>query len=84
MMDEDFDFGFISTTPEDIAAPIIVSKTAKNDETIDKLIKAITPLLDNLAKDADKDVIHWPNRAAKIEEFRKKIYKIAGKPLPKK
>ena len=83
-MDEDFDFGFTSTTTEDIAAPIIVSKTTKNDQTIDKLLKAITPLLDNLAKDADKDVIHWPNRAAKIEEFRKKLYKIAGKTLPKK
>lgn len=83
-MDEDFDFGFTSTTTEDIAAPIIVSKTNKSDEVIDKLLKAIIPLLDNLAKDADKDVIHWPNRAEKIEEFRKKLYKIAGKTLTKK
>jgi hypothetical protein len=83
-MDEDFDFGFTSTTTEDIAAPIVVSKTNKSDEVIDKLLKAIIPLLDNLAKDADKDVIHWPNRAEKIEEFRKKLYKIAGKTLTKK
>ena len=83
-MDEDFDFGFTSTTTEDIAAPIVVSKTNKSDEVIDKLLKAIIPLLDNLDKDADKDVIHWPNRAEKIEEFRKKLYKIAGKTLTKK
>jgi hypothetical protein len=83
-MDEDFDFGFTSTTTEDIAAPIVVSKTNKSDEVVDKLLKAIIPLLDNLAKDADKDVIHWPNRAEKIEEFRKKLYKIAGKTLTKK
>jgi len=33
-----------------------------------------------LAKDADKTVyIHWPNRKEKIDEFRKKLYTIAGK-----
>jgi len=83
-MKNDFDFGFTSTTTEDIAAPIIVSKTTKNDETIDKLLAAITPLLDNLAANPEKDIINWPNRKEKIEEFRKKLYEIAGKSLPKK
>jgi len=37
-------------------------------------------LLNNLAKDADtKEYIHWPNRKAKIEEFRIKLNNIAGK-----
>jgi hypothetical protein len=34
----------------------------------------VLPLLNNLAKDADKNAyIHWPNRATKIEEFKKKL-----------
>jgi phage-related tail protein len=74
--DVDFDFGFTSTTSDEIAAPII---TSKSNDTVDKLLKAITPLLDNLAKDPDKDVIHWPNRKEKIEAFRKKLYTIAGR-----
>ncbi len=36
----------------------------------------IIPLLNNLAKDPDKEYIHWPNRTKKIEEFRKKIDKL--------
>jgi hypothetical protein len=74
--DVDFDFGFTSTTSDEIAAPII---TSKSNDTVDKLLKAITPLLDNLAKDPEKDVIHWPNRKEKIEAFRRKLYTIAGK-----
>jgi Arc/MetJ family transcription regulator len=73
---DDFDFGFTSTTSDEIAAPIV---TSKNNDTVDKLLKAIMPLLDNLAKDPEKDVIHWPNRKDKIEAFRRKLYTIAGK-----
>jgi len=71
--DDDFDFGFTSTTPEEIAAPVVT-------ETVDKILKAIEPLLKNLEKDADKsDNIYWPKRAEKIQQFRKKLYKIAGR-----
>lgn len=40
-------------------------------EVKDKLVqveKMIMPLLVNLLKNADKDYIHWPNRAPKIQE----------------
>jgi hypothetical protein len=73
---DEFDFGFTSTTSDEIAAPIV---TSKSNDVVDKLLKAITPLLDNLAKDPEKDVIHWPNRKEKIEAFRRKLYTIAGK-----
>ena len=72
----DFDFGFTSTTSDEIVAPIITSKT---NDTVDKLLKAITPLLDNLAANPEKEMIHWPNRKEKIEEFRKMLYTIAGR-----
>jgi hypothetical protein len=39
----------------------------------------VLPLLNNLAKDADKNAyIHWPNRTAKIEEFKKKLQTVVN------
>ena len=74
-IDDTNDFGFTSTTADEIVAPIVTSKTS---DIVDELLKAIMPLLDNLAKDPEKD-IHWPNRKEAIEAFRKKLIKIAGK-----
>ena len=31
------------------------------------------PLLNNLAKDADKDYIYWPDRQKKMLDFIKKV-----------
>ena len=31
------------------------------------------PLLNNLAKDAEKDYIYWPGRQQKMQEFIKKV-----------
>ena len=33
----------------------------------------IMPLLNNLAKNPEKDYIYWPNRLDKIEQFRDKL-----------
>ena len=71
------DFGFTAKTPEEIAAPVIADSSTK----VDALLKAIMPLLNNLAKDPEKDTIHWPGRKAKIEAFIAKLNGIAGKPL---
>ena len=77
----DFDFGFTSIPEENFIKPEIIDATEeKYKKIIDQMLKAINPLLNNLAKDADKTVyIHWPNRKEKIDEFRKKLYTIAGK-----
>lgn len=40
------------------------------------LHKAIMPFLKNLVKDPQKEVIHWPNREKKINDFIKKLDKI--------
>ena len=40
---------------------------------IDGIRKMVMPLLNNLAKDPDKTYILWPDRAAKMTEFIKKL-----------
>lgn len=66
---EDFDFGFTTSSEEDI-------KQAVNDKA-EEMYEAIMPLLTNLKKDADKNpIINWPNRGKKIDEFIKKLTKI--------
>lgn len=76
-LDEDFDFGF-TTVSEDIfqqAEATVQEGTAKAEA----MYKAILPLLNNLAKDADKNAyIHWPNRVEKIEAFKKKLLSIVN------
>ena len=48
----------------------IVEKTTTATEVINKLDNFIRPLLENLAKDSDKDYIYWPKR---VEIINKKI-----------
>ncbi len=76
------DFGFTAVDSDDlIKLDEKVSKTAasseENQELVDvlstkltKLDEFIRPLLENLAKDSDKDYIYWSNR---IDIVRKQI-----------
>ena len=43
---------------------------------IEKLFKAIQPLLQNLKANPEKDYIHWPNRTAKIDSFNQTLESI--------
>jgi len=45
-------------------------------EKLRKLEAAIHPLLDNLAKNPEKDYIFWPKRQEKISQFRSFIGEI--------
>lgn len=69
------DFGFTAMDADELASvdTKIVEKTATATEVIEKLDNFIRPLLENLAKDSDKDYIYWPNRAEilqkKLEEL---------------
>ena len=58
------DFGFTAMDAEELASvdTKIVEKTTTATEVINKLDNFIRPLLENLAKDSDKDYIYWPNR----------------------
>ena len=65
-MEED-DFGFSFATEEDIKP---------NDDRAEKLRKMIMPLLNNLKKNPEKEMIVWPDRVKKIDDFIKKMNKV--------
>ena len=83
MSNLDFDFGFTAVTEEELevvkeAKETAIMKTAGLDRTQEKcdtLYNMIKPLLNNLAKNPEKDYIHWPGklRSKKIEEFSDKL-----------
>lgn len=66
------DFGFTAVDANELAAldTTIVEKTTTAVEVIKRLDDFIRPLLENLAKDSDKEYIYWPNR---VEIINKKI-----------
>lgn len=75
--DEDFDFGF-TTVSEDVFTQ--AQLTAEESQAkAEAMYKLILPLLNNLAKDAEKNAyIHWPNRKEKIEAFKTKLQSLLG------
>ena len=78
---DDFDFGF-SAVSEDELETVEASKrvAAQSEATVEdlndrlnRMFKAILPLLNNLRKDPEKQYIVWPNRVAKIDAFEAKL-----------
>ena len=83
---DEFDFGFTAVSENELKAMErqlqqqvedkdteieTVSRTYK--EKLNTLYKMVMPLLNNLAKDADKDYIYWPDRQKKMLDFIKKV-----------
>ena len=66
------DFGFTAMDADELASvdTKIIEKTTTATEVIKNLDDFIRPLLENLAKDSDKEYIYWPNR---IEIINKNI-----------
>ena len=87
MSDDFFDFGFTAVDEEELEAVQKVAKKAEASQTeasssqerLDKLYNAITPLLNNLKKNPEKEYILWPNRLEKVEQFEDHIQKIYKK-----
>lgn len=83
-MSDMFDFGFTAVDESELeavqkattAAWKIESTANTTQEKLDSLYNAITPLLNNLKKNPEKDYILWPNRLAKVEEFEDNLQKI--------
>ena len=84
MTEDLFDFGFTAVDEAELEA---VQKAAKQTETVaseatdvkdrlDKLYNAITPLLNNLKKNPEKEYILWPDRLKKVEAFETVLQKI--------
>jgi len=77
MSDFDFDFGFTAVDENELDAVQQISKVAEKSsqnfdqvqEKVDNLYNAMTPLLNNLKKNPEKEYILWPNRIDKVEEF---------------
>lgn len=76
-MSDDFDFGFTAVDENELDAVKQANDTANQmavgvnatQDKIDRLYNAITPLLNNLKKNPEKDYILWPNRLEKVEQF---------------
>tara|TARA_Y100000816_G_scaffold234049_1_gene179547 strand:+ start:28 stop:291 length:264 start_codon:yes stop_codon:yes gene_type:complete len=87
MSDDFFDFGFTAVDEDELEAVQKVAKKAEASQTeassaqerLDKLYNAITPLLNNLKKNPEKEYILWPNRLEKVEQFEDYIQKIYKK-----
>jgi glucose-6-phosphate isomerase len=80
IISEDFDFGFSFTNDiEDNIAKLEEQHKSKDEiieslqGKINTLYDMITVFLDNLTKNPEKATIHWPNRAEKITEYKKKL-----------
>ena len=84
MSDDIFDFGFTVVDESELEAVKKTQDTANDAEQLatttqdklDKLYNAITPLLNNLKKNPEKEYILWPNRVNKVEQFEDHLRKI--------
>jgi hypothetical protein len=83
MNNYDFDFGFTAVNEEELK---VVKEAKKNYESVSEEIdnerkktytmyNMIMPLLNNLAKNPEKNYIYWEgtSRLQKIEQFRDKL-----------
>ena len=83
-MSRDFDFGFSLVDENELDVVQKISKVAEQSssnydhvqEKVDKLYSAITPLLNNLKKNPEKEYILWPNRVDKVEQFEEMLSEI--------
>ena len=86
MSDYDNDFGFSLVSEAELKkheemlkkkveeqSKIVVKTAIDNQAKLQGLVDMIMPLLNNLAKDPEKEYILWPNRAEKIQIFIKKV-----------
>ena len=75
-----FDFGFTLVDEDelDVAKEVAASTASASNaqDRLDKLFNAITPLLNNLKANPEKEYIKWPNRVDKVEAFDGQILKI--------
>lgn len=84
MNDDMFDFGFTAVNEDELTAVQDAQKAVgdtaveakSSQDKLDRLYNAITPLLNNLKANPEKDYILWPNRLAKVEQFEDKLQEI--------
>ena len=80
----DFDFGFTAVDESELETvraaetekEMLSQQLQSTDAKAQLIYNAITPLLNNLKANPDKDYIYWPNRHEKIDAFADKLYQI--------
>lgn len=76
VIQSDDDYGF--TFDENIQAVEEQAQTIEEYQNrIDALVSVMFQFLDALAKNPEKETIKWPDRAARIQEIKKKITDIS-------
>lgn len=80
MADDFFDFGFTAVTEDELESvqklTTQVEEATSLEERVNKLYNSITPLLNQLKTNPQKEYIYWPNRLEKIEAFETHLQKI--------
>ena len=80
MSDDLFDFGFTAVTEDELESvqklTTQVEEATSLEERVNKLYNSITPLLNQLKTNPQKEYIYWPNRLDKIEQFETHLQKI--------
>lgn len=73
------DFGFSFTTEEQMFREGgLVDEKDELTTRLQKMYDAVIPLLNNLNRNPDQEIIKWPNRTKKINEFKTKLDNIGG------
>ena len=84
MSDDIFDFGFTAVDEQELESvqkattqlDRVATTASTTQDKLDKLYNAITPLLNNLKKNPEKEYILWPDRLTKVEAFEDHLQKI--------
>ena len=79
--DREEDFGFTIVDETELTKVATFEHSLRTEELTDKLqlmYDSIIPLLKNLSKNPDQDIIKWPNRKEKIAEFKTRLESIGG------
>lgn len=89
---EDNDFGFSAVSEEELKSlenQLKKEVSQKSHELqqveesykgkLEQLYTTVMPLLQNLAKDSEKEYIYWPQRTDKMKAFISKVNQIVGK-----
>ena len=84
MSNDIFDFGFTAVDETELQAVQDAQKVIGDTEVeakttqekLDQLYNAITPLLNNLKANPEKEYILWSDRLNKVEQFESHLQKI--------
>ena len=84
MSNDIFDFGFTAVDEQELESvqkattqlDRVATTASTTQDKLDKLYNAITPLLNNLKKNPEKEYILWPDRLTKVEAFEDHLQKI--------